>query len=133
MIQARITRIASDPNHGTFGVLVIDGQPVCNTLEPYHRDNERNISSIPSGQYICKKYSSERYPSTYEVTGVQNRSSVLFHSGNWDDDTMGCILLGESFGTIGSDWVISQSRDAMTEFMQTMHGAEFKLTIVDCY
>ena len=132
MIQARLTRIASHPEYGTFGALVIDGQPICNTLEPYHRDNEKNISSIPAGQYVCKPYSSERYPNTYEITNIEGRSKVLFHSGNWDDDTMGCILLGESFSTIGSDWVVSDSRGAMGEFMTSVHGT-FQLTIVECY
>ena len=132
MIQARLTRIASHPDHGTFGALTIDGQPICVTLEPYHNDNERNISCIPTGQYICKPYSSERYPNTYEVTGVANRSHILFHAGNWDDDTNGCILLGESFSTIGNDFTISNSRDALTDFLSMVHST-FQLTITESY
>lgn len=132
MIQARITRIASQPEHGTFGTLVVDGKPICNTLEPYHRDNQKNVSSIPTGQYICKPYNSEKYKNTYEVTGVQNRTSILFHSGNWDDDTMGCIILGESFGTIGNDWIVADSKVAMEEFLGSVIGT-FQLTIVECY
>lgn len=132
MIQARLTRVASHPDHGTFGSMVIDGQPICNTLEPYHRDNAKNVSCIPEGQYICKPYSSERYPNTYETTNIQNRTKVLFHSGNWDDDTAGCILLGESFATISGDWIVQESRDSMREFLSMVSGT-FQLTIVSCY
>ncbi len=132
MIQARLTRIASHPDHGTFGSLVIDGEPICNTLEPYHRDNERNVSSIPLGQYICKPYTRSNGNQTYEITGIQNRSHVIFHSGNVDDHTMGCVLLGMSFGDIGDSLAVLNSKTAMREFLTSVHG-EFQLTIVEAF
>ena len=133
-MQVRIVRIASNYRHGTFGSLVFDGQPICNTLEPYQRDNEVSISNIPCGQYICKRVQSPTYGNTFEVTNIQGRSSVLFHWGNIDDNTRGCILLGEQFGLLNNNWAVLSSKVAFNEFINRLEGYdEFTLTIVESY
>lgn len=134
MKTMRITSIASHPVYGTFSAVTVDGQPVCVALEPYGRDNKQNISSINPGQYLCKRYSSARYPSTFEITNVAGRSKVLFHVGNWSHDTEGCILLGESFSILNGKWAIGMSGKAFSEFMGLMYGVdEFLLTVVREY
>ena len=135
-MQVRLTRLSSNPNEGTFGALVMGGSPVCLTLEPYWRENKRNISSIPSGQYICKRVESPTYGTTFEVTNIEGRDDVLFHWGNRDNNTRGCILLGEEFGFLYGDQAVLSSKRAFLEFMSLMDLFkidEFTLTIVECY
>lgn len=133
-MQVRLTRIASNPEFGTFGTLVVDGKPICLTLEPYSRDNETNISSIPNGQYICKKIVSPSYGETFEVTNIQGRSSILFHWGNLDTNTEGCILLGEEYGELSGQWAVLSSKKAFVEFMGYMQDIDaFTLTIIEAY
>lgn len=132
--QCVITRIAGNPNEGTFGSLVLDGQPICNTLEPYSRDNKRRVSCINAGPYVVKKHKSPKYGSTYMITDIQGRDLVLFHWGNRDKNSEGCILLGEQFGELYGDWALLSSRKAFKEFMEKLDDCnEFNLIIRDSY
>ena len=134
MKSARLTRIASNFKHGTFGAITIDGQPICLTLEPYTRDNERSISCIPTGQYIATRVQSPKYGNVFEISNIQNRSHVLIHWGNRDKDTEGCILLGEEFGLLYKDWSVLSSKKAFNEFMEIMKDEnEFTITINESY
>jgi hypothetical protein len=133
MVGVRLTRVSSTHNEGTFGALVVGGLPFCVTLEPYNRDNVSNISSIPAGQYVCKPYDSPTYGKTYIVSGVQGRSSILFHWGNRDSNTEGCILLGDKFGKLGDDYAILNSKDAFKRFCEVIGRNKFSLVVVDSY
>ena len=133
-MNLRLTRVASDPNNGVFGTLVFNGQPICLTLEPYHRENTKGISCIPSGNYIVKRYESPRFGNTWIVKDVQDRSYVLFHWGNLDEHSRGCILLGEEFGKLGDDWAILRSKKAFNEFMELSKPYDtMRLTITEAY
>jgi len=90
-----LVRISEEAN-GTLGVWKIDGRAFCWTLEPPDLNNLPNASNIPPGDYIMKRYSSEKYPDTWEITGVPNRSKVLVHAGNKIIDTKGCVLQGDT-------------------------------------
>ena len=119
---------------GTFGVLLINKQLFCLTLEPRDEENANDISSIPAQQYMCKKYSSPRYPNTFQVMHVPNRTNVLFHAGNVSNNTMGCILLGRSVGTVNGKRGVLDSNATMKEFMEIMSPyASFTLTIKEVY
>tara|TARA_R110002126_G_scaffold5579_1_gene29464 strand:- start:1185 stop:1595 length:411 start_codon:yes stop_codon:yes gene_type:complete len=132
--QARLTRIAANPREGTFGSLVLNGQPICNSLEPYSRDNQRRTSCINEGQYIVKKHKSPTYGDTYMITDIQGRDLVLFHWGNRARNSEGCIVLGEEFGELYGDWAVLSSKKAFNEFIEKLDGCEeFLLTIKDAY
>jgi hypothetical protein len=134
MEVVKIIRVETHPDYGTFGVMTIGGTATCVTLEPYSRDNASNVSCIPTGQYICKRYSSRKYPDTFEITGIQGRSYVLFHAGNVDENTAGCVLLGSEFGTLGGDRAILESGKAFNSFINNFKGQDqFRLTIVEEY
>jgi len=134
MKQIRLTRIASNPNEGTFGTWTLDGQPICLTLEPYSRSNAVSVSCIPTGQYILKRYDSPKYGSVWMVTEVEGRSYILVHWGNWDHNSKGCIILGEGFSVIDGKWAVSSSKLAFKEFMKLTAGeTELNLTIVDAF
>jgi len=128
----RLPRIAAHPSHGTFGSFVIHGKPICNTLEPYHRDNSTGISCIPTGQYRCARHVSPKYGNVWMVTQVEHRSYILIHWGNVDDNTAGCIITGEQFGMLGDRWAVLQSKKAYKEFMkETEEYDELLLTITE--
>jgi len=134
MRQIRLVRISSHPHHGTFGCWVVDGQPMACTLEPYKRDNEKNISCIPTGCYLVERVNSPKYGDCFGVSNVQNRSHILIHWGNLDKHTEGCILLGESFGLLDNDWAVLSSKLAFEEFMECMKGInQAHLTITEVY
>lgn len=116
-----IKRIA-ETKDGTFGVLLDNGQPIALTCENQWFDNEINKSCIPLGSYVCQRVESPRFGETFEVIAVPNRSHILFHKGNTEDDTRGCILLGEQFGFLGGKLAILHSGSGFKEFMQRLKG-----------
>lgn len=138
MKQMILRRIAENED-GVFGVLidVKDNQniPFAVTVEPNWRDNQKNISCIPIGSYICKRrlYNRRGYW-TFEITDVPNRSNVLIHIGNDEDDTEGCVLVAEQFGMLESKTAILHSSLGFSEFMDRLEGHdEFVLEIKKCY
>lgn len=134
MRQIRLVRVASNPDEGTFGSWVVDGQPMAVTVEPYKMDNATNVSCIPTGQYIIKRRYSDKYKNHFIVTNVGGRSYILIHWGNTDGDTQGCIILGESFGVINGQWAVVSSKVAFNEFMDIMDGInQANLTIVEAF
>jgi len=134
MRQVKIVRVETDANNGTFGALILGGEMFCITLEPYSRDNALSVSCIPTGQYTCRRYSSSKYKNTFEVSGVQDRTKILFHAGNIDEHTAGCILLGEKIGKLKGDRAVLNSGKTFDKFLSMLSLAdEFKLTIVECF
>ena len=117
---------------GTFGVLLCEGLPFALTLEREWLDNRPNVSCIPKGEYQCKRVNSPRFKNTFEVTDVEGRTHILFHKGNLDDDSHGCILVGEKFGMLNANSGILESRQGFNEFMLLLEGDNaFNLTIVN--
>jgi hypothetical protein len=141
MINAELIRLEEAqpgiPNdkHVTIGVLLFDKQIFCFTLEPQDMENAVNISSIPEGQYICKRYSSERYPSTWQITGVPGRSYILFHPGNFLEDTEGCVVMGNRVDTLpnGQRKVFASGFTFMLFMKYLKDVDEFHLTVKNRY
>lgn len=86
-------------------------------------------SCIPEGEYLCVPYSSARFPNVYEVTGVPGRTHILFHAGNNEADTSGCILLGLSAGLVGQLPSVMNSKAAMNLFRILMGHSKFTLRV----
>lgn len=130
MRKLKLTRIAHN-SLGTKGILHVPGlDNYLFTIENPWLDNKKTDSCIPTGTYICKPVNSPRFGKTIEVTGVPNRSHILFHAGNSPDDTDGCILLGLN-GTAGDRMWISNSKAAMIDFLNAVGREPFELEIVD--
>ena len=129
MRMFRLIRVAQIPD-GTFGVLIDNDIPFAVTLERPWVNNERNKSCILPGTYVCKRVDSPRFGDTFEVCDVPGRSHILFHKGNIDDDTHGCILVGEQFEALGDKIAILSSAKAFKEFkMRTQDIDEFSLIL----
>lgn len=120
---------------GVFGTLAINNMPIAVTLERPWLDNRKGESCIPSGSYICRRVQSPKFGDTFEITNVAGRSYILFHTGNIDDDSHGCVILGESFNVWGDgSCSVASSRIAFTEFMQFLSEVDsFTLFIEDAY
>lgn len=126
---AEIRRLEQS-EEGTLGVLLIEGRIFCYTLERPWMMNERNISCIPTGMYVCKRYHSQNHPNTFEVTDVHNRSYILFHVANTINDLQGCIGLGEEVGYLMGQRAILNSTHAFNSFIDITSGFdEFTLKI----
>lgn len=114
----------------TFGVLLFDRVPFCVTLERPWLGNQRNVSCIPVGSYLCKRVNSPKFGETFEVVSVPNRSAILFHKGNLSEDTHGCIIVGEQFEPMTGMLAIQASGKAMSEFLILTSGLNsFSLNI----
>ena len=115
-----LLRIAN-PEQGIFGVLKDGDMPFCVTVE-------NNAFVIPDGDYICRRVNSPKFGNTFEITNVPGRSNVLFHGGNWEEDSTGCIVLGEKFEPIWDEKRkrlkegVMESNKAFSEFKERTVG-----------
>jgi hypothetical protein len=75
---------------------------------------------------------SPKFGDTFEVTDVPGRSHILFHKGNLEDDSHGCILVGESFNPVLGRPGITSSKEGFEEFMHMLSMVnEFPIDIVE--
>ena len=111
----------------TIGQMTLFGE-VFATMERAWENNEKYISCIPKGNYLCKRVDSPRWGNTCEVSDVVNRTDVLFHKGNYPKDSQGCILLGERADSRAK--AVWSSADAMRRFCKVLEGKdEFTIRI----
>ena len=109
---------------GTFGVLLDNSFPFCLTLERSWIFNFKGISCIPDGYYTCRRVDSPKFGNTFEVCNVLGRTEILFHVGNIDEDSHGCIILGEQFEPLNSKNAVLSSGKAFKEFLQRTEGID---------
>lgn len=129
-----IIRVEENQEHGTFGVLRIQKEVFCVTLEPADRLNATGISSIPAQQYTIRRHQSPRFGETFQVMDVPGREAVLFHAGNVAGHTQGCIILGQYFGKLKEDRAVLNSGATFAFFMAALAGYdEAHLTIKEDY
>ena len=101
-----------------------------NTLELPWRNNQRNISCIPTGEYDVTPRHSARFGNHLHVLDVPNRSFILFHVGNWPRNTEGCILPGLGLVDIDNDGIpeVVSSRIAMNRLVEYgKNGCKLKI------
>lgn len=115
----RLQRIA-DYSDYTLGLLVINKQAICFTIEDQHQDVKKYAETrIPQGIYPLKFRNYGSFHSRYavkfsfhvgmiEICDIPGFSDVLLHIGNTDDDTAGCILPGMSH-TFGKNFIGSST------------------------
>ena len=139
-MQLTLKRVSTNCD-GTFGVLLIDTKPVCVTLEESWKDNLPNESCIPAGVYMCRRHHSPRFGTTYKVMDVPGRSDIIFHWGNTEANTKGCVLVGDSYGELTAfdddenehqlQPAVLRSRYAFGKFMKRLNKEEeFYLNIL---
>lgn len=122
--------------YGIFGQLSREsGEAVCQTLEHSYVSGEPTrpvyTPKIPVGMYQCirGKHTPEGHPplETFEITNVPGHTRILFHRGNVNDDSKGCVLLG----TAANSSFLFNSEIAFGDFMGLQEGCdEFTLVVV---
>ena len=124
-----VIRMQSYGDDGTFGVVRINGEMMCLSLEPPWRSNQVDMSCIPEGQYVARRYESDKFGyETFQLIDVPYRIGIEFHVGNTVDDTGGCILLGSYLARFGSRKGIARSQRAFDHFM-TVLGTTAKILV----
>lgn len=129
MYRLDLVRVA-ETQQGVFGALVINDEPFCVTLEPPDKNNQACVSCIPPGMYNCERYSSKKYPNTWEIRNVRNRSNILIHAGNTIEHTLGCILLAEHYGKLKGQLAVLNSGNTFKKFQEiTKDITQMQITI----
>ena len=116
-----IVRLEDNFQYGMFGVLLIQTEVFCVTLEPFEYGNRPFISCIPAGCYECERKVSFNHGTTYEIQNVPGRDDVLLHKGNKIEDTEGCVILAEKFGKLQGNRAILNSGSTFIRFMNEMN------------
>ena len=106
-MNIKVYRFSSD-TQSTLSAIHIDGKFECYGLEDQHRTKKVwGETRIPKGKYNLgvrfvgghnERYSN-KFPSFHRgmlhVLDVPNFEYILIHIGNTDDDTAGCLLVGQ--------------------------------------
>jgi len=128
MILRRVSHLSS----GIFGVLLKDdGTQIAYTLEHAYPVGSLFDPKIPNGTFKCVRGPHRLHNmtadfTTFEITGVAGHSDLLFHWGNYNKDSEGCVLLGEGKQAD----MITNSRECFAKFMELLDGVdEFTLTV----
>jgi len=125
-----LIRLENSMEHGTFGVLKIEKELFCFTLERPWIMNRTDVSCIPVGQYLCSKYGSKKHGTTFEVVNVPDRLYIIFHAGNVKEDSKGCIILGSKLGNFNGSRAVLDSKLAMKAFRSRLEKVgQFHLTV----
>lgn len=105
-----------------LGVLysLTNNTSIYSTLELSWKQNQRNISCIPTGVYPVKIWESPKFGKCFLVQNVPDRDGILIHAGNSKDDTQGCILIGNHF----NQNVITDSKRALTKLLDELELAK---------
>jgi hypothetical protein len=102
------------------------------TLELAWKDNAHNISCIPEGEYLVLKMppTAKRKYEYFWVQDVPDRSSILWHPGNYTHDILGCCLPGEELKDIDRDGITDVTNTTATlKILTALMPQKFKLTI----
>ena len=109
MMEITLQRYSSN-HESTTGLLLIDCDFKCYTLEDEYRTRKvKGETRIPAGRYritlrdevgfhhrYLTKFGSEFHTGMLWIRDVPNLEYILLHIGNDDQDTEGCILIGNT-------------------------------------
>lgn len=121
---------------GVFGILKdADGKQLAVTLEHAYDSGHGDGSYAPKmslGVYKCVRGTHRLHDNkpfqTFEITKVPGHTNILFHVGNYNNDSDGCVLLGDHFG--GDPRMIAMSRMTFEAFMARLKDInEFTLEV----
>lgn len=122
-----VNRFYSD-KEATLSTISVDNKFICFGLEDEFRSSKvYGETRIPSGKYeigirkeggFHNRYSEkfkDFHKGMIQIKDVPNFEYILFHIGNYEKDTAGCILVGKNSTTSGTPTVLN-STTAYKEF-----------------
>ena len=123
-------------SYNSWGVISeladIGGKIIAVTLEhAFEQPDGSYAPKVPAGTYTCMlgtHHLDHGGPQQlYEVKNVPGHTGILFHKGNYNHDSDGCILLGSSLDKV--DQCVVSSEAAFDAFMALQAGAPFTLRV----
>ena len=125
----------------TFGALYDKGKFVCHTMEP--GDDDIEAPRVNPGFYALEPHGWKdgdpvKYKKTWALVGDgvshwpegEGRSAVLFHAGNWDEQTRGCVLVGLDRGEMRGEPALLNSGAAMSQLRAIIGGPYYAGLII---
>lgn len=124
---------------GIFGELLDEkGSLVAVTLEHAYYQDGKFYPKMPQGTYECKRGLHRLHGmindfETFEIAEIPEHTNILFHQGNWNKDSEGCVLLGKRIGPmLNGGEMICDSKKAFDAFMALQEGMDtFTLVVLD--
>ena len=119
---------------GIFSKLVCGELTFYTCEHSYETPEQTWRPKIPPGIYKCVRglhrlEGMTQDFQTFEITGVEGHSNLLFHTGNTSRDSEGCVLVGKELILVGVP-MVTQSRESFARFMALQESVdEFKLTV----
>ena len=89
---------------------------------------------IPDGKYLCVRSMHRLHGmtqdfETFMITGVAGHTDLLFHWGNYNEDSDGCVLTGNKC-VMSDRLMVTDSRETFAKFMAIQQGVDsFSLTV----
>jgi hypothetical protein len=115
----------------------MDEPPFAVTVEHTYNNGPRGtlVTKVGPGEYQCVR--SHYHKGNYDCwqivgNGITPERRILIHKGNLEDDSDGCLLIGEQFGMLHGKPGILQSGAGFAELMSTTQGVdEFPLIVTN--
>jgi hypothetical protein len=137
-----LQRVWMDDNQSTGSLIVLDDlrQPIYISpcIERGDRNNEQNVSNVPTGTYPLVWENSPKFGMVWELKDVPNRSECKIHAANMWNQINGCIAPGTYLGEINEDGYYDtlSSGDALKRFhlaLEDMQEQGTTITIFNSY
>ena len=116
----------------TVGHLYIDDEYICDTIEDRCRKIEKKedkiygVTAIPCGRYpVVLDYSKKYSKLMPHILDVPYFEGIRIHSGNSDEDSLGCLIVGEYVPGVAGGWV-ANSRIAYSKVFDKLKQASDK-------
>jgi hypothetical protein len=112
---------------GCFSVLLWDGRPFAVSVE---RTFENGRPVITQNEYKCTRsmYIKGGYEA-FEIH-VPGHTRILFHKGNVEEDSVGCVIVAGSFGVVRGRTAVLDARTGFGGLMELTAGlAEFYMVV----
>lgn len=132
-MKLRLVRSVFKPE-GIFGNLYDEvGNHIAASLEhAYSQTDATWAAKLYDGEFTCVRgkhrlHNMKADFETFEIEGVKGHDNILFHSGNYNKDSEGCVLLGED----NAGYMITNSRVAFKKFMDLLIGVDQFTLVVE--
>jgi len=116
----------------TIGILsVLETGFRCFTLELPWLNNVRSQSCIPGGIYRWEKHESPSLGPVVHILGVDDRTWIYIHKGNYTSQIKGCILVGTMIKDLNGDGIpdVGNSSTAFDNLMEQLPNSG-KITLL---
>lgn len=95
-----------------------------------------NLPKITNGVHKCVRGPHRLHNMTedfitFEITGIEGHTNLLFHWGNYNKDSDGCVLMGEAIAETNKIEMVTNSRATFAKWMASLEGVnDFELTVI---